>query len=644
MTMKDIYSLIDNFDTWSALKLCQEKHLIYYTDMLFECGLLNELISYLYNTNLKSKWEYKTAGGVIDYNLIEVLIKSNINSVINDNAFSKIPKEIINLYIINYKIRNKILSIDEAIKFLDGVRINFDKYNRNSVIFIFTEIFNYFENINEWSFFVKARSNINHILKVRFINYIGSKIYYKKFSQIFNKNYLKDIKVAIMISGAFRGHYRHCLKAAVNLAESINGDIFICSWDKLFCYPGLGGAGGNYVSRNFSSIMNDCPDLIKNKAGLRKHFPNVFEILNQEYCEPLDKNEFLKYSNTIKDVILENEKDFQNNTINNYIDKIKNITQDQLDNHFNIYFTNVCKQFYLLDKCCQTIINYEKKHHFKYDYIIRIRPDSIPQLLNASELLKIQPSEIALNWMGGIEVDDRYVYGRRNEMLQFCNIYDFNKKQEFNYFLNMFNMGGVHGMLSNWVILNNLDPIAMKLLGRIDDKYHISYLPNFDKELQIDIKNSQLTDNQLKACIVFFDKIKHLINQNNETMKEQNDINQTAKSRIHNQLSYKLGQAMIANSKSIWGYIRMPYVLSYIKDMHKKEQIAYNEKIKANPSLKLPPLESYPDYKEALKEKECLTYKLGEAMIEASKNWYKGGYIKLWFKCKNIQKECKNDK
>ncbi|WP_236862101.1 hypothetical protein [Campylobacter vicugnae] len=144
-----------------------------------------------------------------------------------------------------------------------------------------------------------------------------------------------------------------------------------------------------------------------------------------------------------------------------------------------------------------------------------------------------------------------------------------------------------------------------------------------------------------------------IINQNKNLIaeliycKEQNSILEQklapkAKSRIHNQLSYKLGQAMIANSKSIWGYIRMPYVLSYIKDMHKKEQIAYNEKIKANPSLKLPPLESYPDYKEALKEKECLTYKLGEAMIEASKNWYKGGYIKLWFKCKNIQKECKN--
>ncbi|EKE4853853.1 hypothetical protein PN867_000715 [Campylobacter coli] len=101
----------------------------------------------------------------------------------------------------------------------------------------------------------------------------------------------------------------------------------------------------------------------------------------------------------------------------------------------------------------------------------------------------------------------------------------------------------------------------------------------------------------------------------------------TAKSRIQNQLSYKLGQAMIVNSKSLLGYIRMPFVLSYIKDKHKQEQKIYQEKIKKDPSLKLPPLENYPDYKEALKEKECLTYKLGEALIRANNNWYGGGDI-----------------
>lgn len=106
----------------------------------------------------------------------------------------------------------------------------------------------------------------------------------------------------------------------------------------------------------------------------------------------------------------------------------------------------------------------------------------------------------------------------------------------------------------------------------------------------------------------------------------------SAKARIQNHLSYKLGQALIANSKSILGYIRMPYVLSYIKNKHKFEQKAYEEKIKENPNLALPPLETYPDYNEALKEKECFTYKLGEALMQANKNWYGAGYIKFIFK------------
>ncbi|MCH3687705.1 hypothetical protein [Campylobacter lari] len=119
-------------------------------------------------------------------------------------------------------------------------------------------------------------------------------------------------------------------------------------------------------------------------------------------------------------------------------------------------------------------------------------------------------------------------------------------------------------------------------------------------------------------------------------------VHNTAKARIQNQLSYKLGQAMIINSKSFLGYIRMPFVLSYIKDKHKQEQKIYQEKIKKDPSLKLPPLEDYPDYQEALKEKECLTYKLGEALIKANKTWYKGGYVRMWFEVKKLKVRCKN--
>lgn len=101
----------------------------------------------------------------------------------------------------------------------------------------------------------------------------------------------------------------------------------------------------------------------------------------------------------------------------------------------------------------------------------------------------------------------------------------------------------------------------------------------------------------------------------------------SAKARIRSHLCYKLGQAMIENSRSILGYIRIPYVLSYIMDKHKFEQKAYKAKIKENPNLALPPLETYSDYNEALKLKNSFTYKIGEALIKAHKNWLWGGGI-----------------
>ncbi|EPP8196174.1 sulfotransferase family 2 domain-containing protein [Campylobacter lari] len=118
----------------------------------------------------------------------------------------------------------------------------------------------------------------------------------------------------------------------------------------------------------------------------------------------------------------------------------------------------------------------------------------------------------------------------------------------------------------------------------------------------------------------------------------------TAKSRIQNQLSYKLGQAMIANSKSILGCLIMPVVLLSIIISYKQEQKIYQEKIKKDPSLKLPSLEDYPDYQEVSKLKNQLSYKLGQALIQANKTWYGGGYIKLLFEISKLKREFKNKK
>ncbi|WP_257904484.1 hypothetical protein UPTC5105_00308 [Campylobacter lari] len=178
------------------------------------------------------------------------------------------------------------------------------------------------------------------------------------------------------------------------------------------------------------------------------------------------------------------------------------------------------------------------------------------------------------------------------------------------------------------------DKIALFQENKIEsEKLKFNELQHINKDLNNCLEKIKANNNQLKLEI---NKIDFMYN----FIKDYG----AAKARIQNQLSYKLGQAIIINSKSILGYIRMPFVLSYIKDKHKQEQKIYQEKIKNNPSLALPPLESYPDYKEALKEKECLTYKLGEALVKADKTWYKGGYIKLIYEIKKIKLENKNKK
>lgn len=173
--------------------------------------------------------------------------------------------------------------------------------------------------------------------------------------------------------------------------------------------------------------------------------------------------------------------------------------------------------------------------------------------------------------------------------------------------------------------------------NNIDEKYNFDHL----------IPDLLLVKESIEEYCIKMDPIKLASLQNQiNTLKIQlsNTQANSAKARIQNQLSYKLGQAMIENSKSILGFIRMPYVLSYIKDKHKLQQKIYEEIIKKDPSLKLPRLESYADYQEALKFKEHLSYKLGKALIRASNNWYGGGYIKLWFEIRKLRKEFKKSR
>lgn len=102
--------------------------------------------------------------------------------------------------------------------------------------------------------------------------------------------------------------------------------------------------------------------------------------------------------------------------------------------------------------------------------------------------------------------------------------------------------------------------------------------------------------------------------------------------RIKERLSYKLGEAIMKNSKSYLGYFKIPFELRKVKKEHFK-----NQKDQKN----LPPLKAYVDYKHAQIAKTHLPYLLGNALLQASKTPFKIGYLTLPFKLKKIAKNYK---
>lgn len=176
-------------------------------------------------------------------------------------------------------------------------------------------------------------------------------------------------------------------------------------------------------------------------------------------------------------------------------------------------------------------------------------------------------------------------------------------------------------------------------------------LKNYNKEKPLKMHRLYVHDVRLYAFLYEVEKSlnadeKKVFQKIKEQLLQIQIINfNSALRQIHNHLSYKLGSAMIINSKSFLGYILMPYVLIAITIAHKTEQKIYKAKITKDPSLKFPPLEECPDYQESLKEKECFTYQLGLAFIKASKTWYKGGLFRFFFKdLPRLRRELKEEK
>ena len=136
------------------------------------------------------------------------------------------------------------------------------------------------------------------------------------------------------------------------------------------------------------------------------------------------------------------------------------------------------------------------------------------------------------------------------------------------------------------------------------------------------------------------------LNSQFKNLQRQNEaFEPSATQRTKNSLAYKLGKLIITHSKSLFGYMTVPFVLasSYLK--HKRQKRLLEDLASLYPRFKLSEFKKLKDYKEAKELKNHLSYKLGSALIEC----FKGNPLALpfrlfhfsFFKARNIAKKHK---
>ncbi|ECV6869752.1 hypothetical protein F3L71_08295, partial [Campylobacter coli] len=206
---------------------------------------------------------------------------------------------------------------------------------------------------------------------------------------------------------------------------------------------------------------------------------------------------------------------------------------------------------------------YEEEMKMKYDIFLTTRPDLLfLQPLRIDEYLKLYKTQLNLKNIGF------------PEKINFCSCWYFRYPRYLPILDPRFPNESDLLWFSNYCSNNGFDPlIAFQENSEIVNVF-IKYRFNMDfihyrevtKNIDFFIFTTHLKN---KAYMIQKDQIQTLKNINSQMIQIQKKNHElifyskygTAQARIKNQLSYKLGQAMIANSKSFLGYLIMPMAL-----------------------------------------------------------------------------------
>lgn len=372
------------------------------------------------------------------------------------------------------------------VKFIDHIFVskNINDIRKKSMV---CTIINYCAlDVNVENQFFKLREQYyNHLQKIMsiihgFSSEDGSRLFMFKLYQMLQKHNDFSLdksfdlpRVAICISGMSRADISGLRFIFENLVSPLNADVFMHTWDVQQDWIGGARANDRFWFRTFNIDESKIPKNLLNLTYLKEHFPRISESLLTVSYSKLDKDVIMS-NFKLTSLLVENQDEF--------------IEKYSIGDSYKSRETlNQIKMFYGMNRVFTQLEEYEKEKGIKYDYVIKLRPDSIIKSgLDFSKLLELKPSDLAVP-TGFYGIQDMVFYAHRDIYSQIVGIFNYMIDAKKLSPLAAFPKYDAHALFFGWLLHKDIKPVLCGIKYNVEEGVKNLKIPNLSLALETDI-------------------------------------------------------------------------------------------------------------------------------------------------------------
>ncbi len=432
---------------------------------LYKLGMSNQISELI--SILKNNWKKNILPG----------ISAEENMILNF-AFNKIIEH----YKLDANLAASLIDHLFVVKHMSDTR---KAYLLNKILSYFNEI-----EIAARNFFILKDQYYNHLQKLMSMLHnfsremIGAKlalenlyILIRKYNDLSLTNSVNHSpKVAICISGMCRNDLSGLESIYKHLTNPLKADVFMHTWDMQQEWIGGSRANDRFWFRTFNVNEASVPTKLKNLEFLKVQYPNIYDSLMTVSFTKLD-GENLENKFSFKRFTIENQEGF----LSNYNIDEKYKSRGSL---------NQIKMFYGMWKVFDTLKGYEEENNFKYDYIIRVRPDLIIKngvSVESLSLLSHDEIGVPTSFYG---IQDMVFYAPRFSYEQTIDIFKpMLENKKLSPFIN-FPKYDAHALVFAWLLKHNIKPALCDIKYNVEEGVRNLKVPNLRGALDIDLNDN----------------------------------------------------------------------------------------------------------------------------------------------------------